>query len=62
MKVRLNKWILDEAVYQGPGSCYLWDTELAAFGLRIYPTDRKGLAGRRLVQFGHIRKRACSSV
>jgi len=41
MKVRLNKRTIDEAVYQGPGSCYLWDTELAAFGLRIYPTGRK---------------------
>lgn len=41
MKVRLNKRVIDEASYQGPGSCYLWDTELAAFGLRIYPTGRK---------------------
>lgn len=41
MKARLNKRTIDEAVYEGPGSCYLWDTELAAFGLRIYPTGRK---------------------
>ena len=41
MKVRLNKRTIDEAVYQGPGACYLWDTELVAFGLRIYPTGRK---------------------
>ena len=41
MKVRLNKRNVDEAVYKGPGGCYLWDTELAGFGLRIYPTGRK---------------------
>ena len=41
MKSRLNKRTIDEAVYEGPGSCYLWDTELVAFGLRIYPTGRK---------------------
>lgn len=41
MKARLNKRTIDEAVYEGPGSCYLWDTELTAFGLRIYPTGRK---------------------
>ena len=41
MKVRLNKRTIDEAVYQGPGSCYLWDSGLTAFGLRIYPTGRK---------------------
>ena len=41
MKVRLNKRAIDEAVYQGSGSCFLWDTELPCFGLRIYPTGRK---------------------
>jgi len=41
MKARLNKRAIDEATYQGPGGCYLWDTELAAFGVRIYPTGRK---------------------
>ena len=41
MKVRLNKRAIDESVYQGPGGCYLWDTALAGFGLRIYPTGRK---------------------
>ena len=38
MMVRLNKRTIDEAVYGGPGSCYLWDTQLSSFGLRIYPT------------------------
>ncbi|MEM7583088.1 MAG: site-specific integrase [Acidobacteriota bacterium] len=41
MKVRLNKRTIDEAVYEAPGSCYLWDTELTSFGLRIYPTGKK---------------------
>ena len=41
MKVRLNKRTIDEAVYEGPGGCYLWDTEMAGFGVRIYPTGRK---------------------
>ena len=41
MKVRLNKRTIDDAVYRGPGACYLWDTELAAFGVRIYPTGGK---------------------
>ncbi len=41
MKVRLNKRTIDEAVYQGPGGCYLWDTDLVGFGLRIYPSGRK---------------------
>ena len=30
-----------DAVYEGPGGCYLWDTEMAGFGVRIYPTGRK---------------------
>ncbi len=64
MKVRLNKRTIDEAVYEGPGGCYLWDTELAAFGLRIYPSGRKSFVvsywsrGRRrfftLGQFGRL--------
>ena len=41
MRARLNKRNVDEAVYKGPGGCYVWDTELAGFGLRIYPTGRK---------------------
>ncbi|MEM9553714.1 MAG: site-specific integrase [Acidobacteriota bacterium] len=41
MKVRLNKRVIDEAVYEGPGGCYLWDTAMAGFGVRIYPTGRK---------------------
>ena len=41
MKVKLSKRAIDEATYQGPGGCYLWDTETAGFGLRLYPTGRK---------------------
>ncbi len=41
MKVRLNKSAIDAAVYKGPGGCYLWDTQMAGFGVRIYPTGRK---------------------
>ena len=41
MKVRLNKRVIDEAVYEGPGGCYLWDIAMAGFGVRIYPTGRK---------------------
>ena len=35
---RFGPW---RPVYEGPGGCYLWDTEIAGFGLRIYPTGRK---------------------
>ncbi|MEM9593233.1 MAG: Arm DNA-binding domain-containing protein, partial [Acidobacteriota bacterium] len=41
MKARLNKRTVDDAVYEGPGGCYVWDTEIAGFGLRIYPSGRK---------------------
>ncbi len=41
MKVRLNKRTIDEAVYEGPGGCYLWDTQQPGFGVRIYPTGAK---------------------
>ena len=41
MKLRLSKRAIDEAAYQGPGGCYLWDTLLVGFGLRIYPSGRK---------------------
>lgn len=41
MKVQLNKRAIDQATYQGPGGCYLWDAELRGFGLRIYPAGRK---------------------
>lgn len=41
MKIRLNKRAIDEAYYYGSGGCYLWDSEVLGFGLRIYPTGRK---------------------
>lgn len=41
MKVKLNKRVIDDAEYQGPGGYYLWDTDTAGFGLRIYPSGRK---------------------
>ncbi|NJL26893.1 MAG: site-specific integrase [Thermoanaerobaculia bacterium] len=41
MKVRINKTTIDEAVYEGPGGCYLWDTGTSGFGVRIYPSGRK---------------------
>lgn len=41
MKVRLNKRTIDEAVYEGPGGCYLWDTQQPGFGVRIYPSGSK---------------------
>ena len=41
MKVRLNKRTIDEAVYEGPGGCYLWNTQQPGFGVRIYPTGSK---------------------
>ena len=41
MKARLSKRVIDEAAYEGPGGCYLWDTAIAGFGVRIYPTGRK---------------------
>ena len=64
MKVRLNKRTIDEATYQGPGGCYLWDTDLSAFGVRLYPSGRKSFVvsywsrGRRrfftLGQYGRL--------
>lgn len=41
MRAKLNKKIVDAAKYQGPGSCFYWDTETAGFGLRVYPSGRK---------------------
>ena len=41
MKIRLSKRVIDKAKYEGRGGCYLWDTEILGFGLRIYPTGRK---------------------
>lgn len=41
MKMKLNKRSIDAAKYQGPGADYRWDTELAGFALRVYPSGRK---------------------
>ena len=41
MKVKLSKRVIDQTVYKGSGGHYLWDTDLAGFGVRIYPTGRK---------------------
>ncbi len=41
MKVRLNKRTIDEAEYQGPGGCYLWDTQMPGFGIRLYSSGAK---------------------
>ena len=41
MKQKLNKTNIDAATYDGPGGDYRWDTELAGFGVRIYPSGRK---------------------
>ena len=41
MKIRLNKRNINAATYQGPGGCYIWDTEISGFGVRIYPSGRK---------------------
>lgn len=39
--MKLNKRSIDKATYQGPGADYRWDTDIAGFGLRIYPSGRK---------------------
>ena len=42
MRKRLTKRVIDGARYEREnGAHYLWDTEIAGFGLRIYPSGRK---------------------
>ena len=41
MRMRLTKRSIESATYQGQGADYRWDTEVASFGLRIYPSGRK---------------------
>ncbi|MCP5119429.1 MAG: integrase arm-type DNA-binding domain-containing protein, partial [bacterium] len=42
MRKRLNKRVIDAARYEREiGAHYLWDTEIAGFGLRVYPSGRK---------------------
>ena len=41
MRIRLNKRAVDGATYKGSGGDYRWDTEIAGFGLRVYPSGRK---------------------
>ncbi len=42
MRIKLNKRVIDAARYEREtGAHYLWDTEVAGFGLRVYPSRRK---------------------
>lgn len=43
---KLTKRVIDAARYKSPtshprGAFYIWDTEIAGFGLRVYPSGRK---------------------
>ena len=37
----LTKRTGDAATYEGSGRCAVWDSEVAGFGLRVYPSGRK---------------------
>jgi len=39
--LRLSKRAIDRLQYKGSGGHYVWDEELAGFGVRIYPSGRK---------------------
>ncbi len=42
MRKRLTKRVIDGARYEREtGAHYLWDTEIAGFGMRVYPSGRK---------------------
>ncbi len=42
MRIKLNKRVIDAARYErATGAHYLWDTNIACFGLRVYPSGRK---------------------
>lgn len=44
MRIKLSQEWVDSAEYQGSGpsgTCYVWDSELPRFGIRIYPSGNK---------------------
>ena len=41
MTSKLDQKRVESCTYQGSGTCYIWDSELVGFGLRIYPTGNK---------------------
>ena len=41
MKIRLTRRAIDQATYHGNGACFLWDTHMTGFCVRIYPSGRK---------------------